>query len=187
MPRVPWSTRRVWKSRAMTTMDPAEASAANEDVATTRRTRTPEERAEAERVREERRAQRQADLAVLRMVDPACETEADPPVTWRAPAKIGGAPNGVLLDVARSSGRGLPGSRLVLAARSYDGAGPNGGAAQEYVTAFAVFRDGGGHLRRSIGVAIRRAELRDVAATLAAYADHLDALEASNREAPHDP
>ncbi len=187
MPHVHWTTRRRWKAGTMTTTIAPEAGAVSDDATTRRRMRTPEERAEAERVREERRAQRRADLAILRIVDPGCETEADPPVTWRAPAKMGGEPNGILLEVARSSGRGLPGSRLVLAARSYDGAGPNGGAAHDYVTAFAVFRDGGGHLRRTTGVAIRRAELRDVAATLAAYADHLDAVEASNAEALHDP
>jgi len=46
------------------------------------------------------------------------------------------------------SGRGKPGSRLVVAARSYDGAGPNGGEAHDYVTAFVIFRDGAGYQRR---------------------------------------
>jgi hypothetical protein len=105
---------------------------------------TDEERQERDRVITERAELRRQELATLRALDPACETEDDPPVVWRAPARIGGEPGGVLLDVPRVSGRGKPGSRLVLAARSYDGAGPNGGIAHDYVTAFAVFRDGAG-------------------------------------------
>lgn len=156
----------------MTTIDP-ETGEVKDDVPT-RRKRTPEEHAEAERVREERAAQRRTDLAMLRAVDPACEIESDPPVVWRVPVRMGGEPSGVLLDVPRASGRGLPGSRLLLVARSYDGCGPAGGEEHDYVSAFAVFRDGGGHARRMVGVAIHRAELRDVAAALVSYADHLD-------------
>lgn len=149
------------------------------DDAPTRRKRTPEERAEAERVRDERATQRRADLAMLRAVDPACEIDSDPPVVWKVPARMGGEPTGILLDVPRVSGRGNPGSRLLLVARSYDGCGPAGGEEHDYVSAFAVFRDGGGHARRMVGVAIHRAELREVAAALASYADRLDAGEAA--------
>ena len=158
----------------MTTIDP-DTGEVNDDVPT-RRKRTPEEHAEAERIRDERAAQRRADLAMLRAVDPACETESDAPIVWRLPVRMGGEPSSVLLDVPRVSGRGMPGSRLLIAARSYDGAGPNGGQEHDYVSAFVVFRDGGGHARRTIGVAIHRAELRDVAAALVAHADRLDAV-----------
>jgi len=137
--------------------------------------RTPEEQAEAKRVREERDELRRAEVAALRAVDPACEIEGDPPVVWRKPARMGGEPSGVLLDLPRASGRGKPGSRLVLAARSYDGAGPNGGHAHDYATGFVIFRDGAGYPRRTVGVAIHRVELRAAAAALLAYADELDA------------
>jgi hypothetical protein len=143
-----------------------------------RRVLTDQERAERDRILAERSEMRRQEVAALRAIDPACETEDDPPVVWRAPSRMGGEPNGVLLDLSRVSGRGKPGSRLVLAARSYDGAGPNGGEAHDYVTAFAQFRDGAGHERRFVGVAIRRVELREVARTLTAYADDLDARDA---------
>lgn len=141
------------------------------------RRRTPEEQAEAKRVRDERAELRRAEVAALRAIDPACETEADPPVVWRPSVRMGGDPSGVLLDIPRVSGRGRAGSRLVLAARRYDGAGPNGGQAHEYVSAFATYYDGAGYRRRSVGVAIHRGELREVAAALSQYADELDAKE----------
>lgn len=145
-----------------------------DDVPRRARVLTAVERAERDRVRTERRELRRAEVAALRAIDPACETEDDPPVVWRKPARMGGEPSGVLLDLARVSGRGLPGSRLVLAARTYDGAGPNGGDARDYVSAFVRFRDGAGYERRTVGVAVRREELRQVAATLVGYADELD-------------
>ena len=144
---------------------------------------TDEQRAERDQVRAERAELRRAELATLRAIDPACDTEDDPPVVWRAPKRMGGEPNGVLLDAPRLSGRGRPGSRLVLAAREYDGAGPNGGNARRYVTAFIRYRDGAAYERRSIGVAFHRSELRDVAEALlreAARIDNLDAREAAS-------
>lgn len=140
---------------------------------------TCDEDAEAKNVREERAELRRAEVEAIRAIDPACETEDDPPVVWRRPTRMGGAPSGVLLDLPRVSGRALPGSRLLLAARSYDGAGPNGGEARDYVTAFVVFRAGSGYPRRSVGVALRRAELREVARALTRYADILDARDAA--------
>ena len=148
-----------------------------------RRFLTDVERAERDRVLAERAELRREEVAALRAVDPACETEDDPPVVWRKPARMGGEPTALLLDLPRVSGRGLPGSRLVLAARSYDGAGPNGGEAHEYATAFVRFRDGAGCQRRTIGVAIRRPELREVARSLSEYADALDQRDRAN-EAP---
>jgi hypothetical protein len=144
-----------------------------------RRVLTDGERADRDRVLAERAELRRTEVAALRALDPACETDDDPPVVWRIPSRMSGAPNGVLLDRPRLSGRGLPGSRLVLAARSYDGAGPNGGEARDYVTAFARFRDVAGNERRSIGVAFYRDELREVARALVAYADELDERDAA--------
>lgn len=132
------------------------------------------DRTERERVLAERAELRRAEVAALCALAPACEAEGDPPVVWRKPARIGGEPRGLLLDVPRVSGRGLPGSRLIIAARTYDGAGPNGGEPHAHATAFVTFRDGGGYLRRTVGVAIHRAELREVATALNAYADALD-------------
>ena len=86
----------------------------------------------------------------------------------------------MLLRVDRLSGRGLPGSALTLAARYYDGCGPNGGEARHYVTAFTSFADAAGYKHRSIGVAFRREELRAVAAAFAAEADRLDAEEVAS-------
>lgn len=141
-----------------------------------RRRRTPEEAADAKRVREERAELRRQEVEALRAIDPACEVEGDPTIDWRVPVRMGGEPRGLLLELPRLSGRGLPGSRLVLAARSYDGCGPNGGVAHDHVTAFVRYRDGRGYERRSIGVAFHATELREVARVLL--------LEASRLEAP---
>jgi hypothetical protein len=78
--------------------------------------------------------------------------------------------------MARSSGRGLPGSRLVLEARGYDGAGPNGGQAHDYATAFVIFLASRGCDRRTIGAAIHRSEGRAFVAALTHWFDELDAL-----------
>ncbi len=141
--------------------------------------RTPEEEAAAQRVREERAEARRREVDALRMVDPACETADDPPVTWRPSPRIAGEPSGRIFDRARLSGRGKPGSRLIAAGRYYDGCGPNGGEAHHCVTVHVVFADRTGHLRRTVGVAIHRAELRDLAAALVTHADALDAAGAA--------
>ena len=80
-----------------------------------------------------------------------------------------------MLDFPRVSGRALPGSRLVLAARHYDGCGVNGGAAHDYANLFVVFLDKQGFKRRTVGVALHRAELRQIAAAIVEHADALDA------------
>jgi hypothetical protein len=129
---------------------------------------------EAARARAERLERRQKEIAVIRSVDPACEVESDPPVVWKVPAVMGGDPGGIILDLPRDSGSGIPGSRLVLARRFYDGAGAGGGRPRETVTAFAIFRDASGHLRRTIGVALNASELRAVAAALIAAADSIE-------------
>jgi hypothetical protein len=150
-----------------------------QDAPRRRRVLTDVERADRDRVLAERAELRRHEVEALRTIDPACETEDDPPVVWRAPVRMGGEPSGVLLNLPRVSGRGMPGSRLVIAARTYDGAGPNGGEAHDYVTAFVIHRDRGGYERRSIGVAIRRAEGRAFVDALACWLDELDATEKS--------
>ncbi len=149
-----------------------------------KRNRTPEEVAAAALVREERAKLRAEEIAVLRAVDPACETDDDPPVAWRTPSRIGGKPAAVLLDLPRTTGRANSGSRLVLVPRSYDGAGPNGGDPHEYVSLFVIFHDRGGNPRRTVGVAIRSDELRKVAAALTKYAKQLDEHEAKAVKSP---
>jgi hypothetical protein len=135
---------------------------------------TEAEREAAREVREARAAARRDEVAAIRAVDPACELEGEA-VHWRVPARIAAtSPAGELANWPRVSGRGLPGSKLTLCARAYDGTGPNGGEAREYVTAFVMFHDLAGHPRRSIGCAIRREELRDVARALVAHADALE-------------
>ena len=130
---------------------------------------------EAARVRAERAERRQKEIAMIAAVDPACEVESDPPVVWKVPAVMGGDPGGIILDLPRESGSGLPGSRLMLGRRYFDGAGPRGGQPRETVTAFVVFRDASGHLRRTVGVALHESELRAVAAALNKCADELEA------------
>jgi hypothetical protein len=124
-------------------------------------------------VKAERAEHRRKELAAIQLVDPACEVESDPPVKWCVPKVVADSPTGILLDVPRSSGRGLSGSRLVLAARSYDGTGALGGEPAEYVSLHVTFRDVGSHLRRAIGVAVHADELRAVARALVDHADRL--------------
>jgi hypothetical protein len=140
---------------------------------------TDEERAKRAGIRAERDALRRAEVATLRATCPACEVEGDAPTVWRPHPRIGSEPTGLLVDLPRVSGRGLPGSRLVIAARHYDGAGPNGGEPSDYATLFVIFRDAQGAPRRSVGTAIRRQELREVARTLLEYAAALDREDAS--------
>ncbi|MGD0679747.1 MAG: hypothetical protein ABSC94_30550 [Polyangiaceae bacterium] len=134
---------------------------------------TPQQ-AEAARVRADRARRRAEGIETLRRIDPACEIEADPPVAWKVPERCA-EPTGIVLDLPRSSGRGSPGSRLVLAARYYDGSGPNGGEPRHSATLFVIFRDAAGYLRRTIGVSIHEDELRAVSAALIACADAIDA------------
>ena len=139
--------------------------------------RTPEERADAARVRAERAEFRRRNLAAIRATDPACETADDPPVQWRVPRRIGATPNGVMLALDRLSGSGQPGSRLLVAAREYDGAGPNGGEPDKYAALYTIFQGAGGYQWRSVGTRVRHCELRAVAAALSALADEYDVFE----------
>lgn len=140
-----------------------------------KRRRTPDEIAAAAKIKEERAAARAAEIETFRALAPACETSDDAPVRWCKPNRMGGEPSGILLTKERLSGRALSGSRLVIAARAYDGAGPSGGEPREYATAFVTFHDHLGFEYRTQGTALYRDELRDVAAALLHYADTLDA------------
>ena len=142
-----------------------------------RRRRTPQEQEEARLVREVRARVRAEEIAAIRRMNHACETDADPPVRWRAPKRMGGTPNGVLLELPRASGSGLPGSRLVAAARTYDGAGPNGGEAHESLTTFIVYRDRNGYEWRTEGVKLRRVDGRAYVEAVIRWLDELDALD----------
>jgi hypothetical protein len=135
------------------------------------------EQLERARVKAEHEEFRRKELAAIQFVDPACEVDCDPPVQWAVPKVVADSPKGILLDVPRSSGRGLYGPRLVLAARSYDGTGARGGGPAEYVSVHVNFRDRGGHLRRTIGVALHGDELRAVARALVDHADRLGVSE----------
>jgi hypothetical protein len=137
--------------------------------------RSPEEEAEAERVREERKAAARERLAALRALDPACEAEGDPPVVWKNLVQLhpDAAPPLPLLSLERLSGKGQPGSRLVVAARYVDGM--SGGEPKHYASLFTTYRGSAGLLLRSQGVAVRAEELRAVGKALADYADRLDA------------
>jgi hypothetical protein len=140
--------------------------------------RSTEEDAEAKRVREARAELRRAEVAAMRAIDPACETENDPPVVWRAPVRMGGDPRGVIFTAERLSGRGLPGSQIVCALREYDGCGPNGGPPHVYLTTFTTFADSAGYRRRSMGSALRREEWRPYALSVLRLADEYDARDA---------
>jgi hypothetical protein len=55
---------------------------------------TAAEQAERDRVVAERTELRRQEVAAMRAVTPACETEDDPPVVWRKPARMGPATKG---------------------------------------------------------------------------------------------
>jgi hypothetical protein len=126
---------------------------------------------EGERVKAEREEFRRREVEAIARIDPACEVDGDPPVAWKVPAALGDEPTGVVLKLPRTSGRGLSGSHLVVAAREYDGTGVNGGEPCEYVSVFVTFRAAGAQPRRTQGVAIRPGELRAVARALLDMAD----------------
>jgi hypothetical protein len=117
-------------------------------------------------------------LRALDALSPALPTPDDPPVreTGSALTDVSHARElAPLLRIPRVSGRGLPGSALVVTARDYDG--NNGGASGPYVLVHVEFRDGSGFRCRTQGVAIRGRELREVADALRAEAERLEALD----------
>jgi hypothetical protein len=142
--------------------------------------------AEAERVREERVDLRRAELATFQVIDPAHEVEGDPPVQRIRPARLHGEPKNVLLELPRVSGRGLPGSKLVIAGREYDGNGNNGAPARKYALLFVRFNNGAGYPYRTVGCSVYRDELRAVAKTLSELADELDAEDRAAEGSPAD-
>jgi hypothetical protein len=159
-----------------------ETGEVREDAAPRRRTRTPEEREEARRVREERKAQRVAMFRALDALSPALVVEGDPPLRETGPAlaDVSHAREvAPLLRIPRVSGRGLAGSALVATARDYDGG--NGGDAGPYVLVHVEYRDGAGFRCRTRGVAIRGPELRELARALL---EHATAIERTTKGAP---
>jgi hypothetical protein len=133
---------------------------------------TPDE----QRVRDERLSLRRRSVAALEALSPALVVDGDPPL--REPHELIDVSRArelaKLLEVPRLSGQGLPGSALVVSSRDYDGT--NGGEDHgPYVLVCTTFHDGAAYKCRTRGAAIRRAELRPVAAALLAEADRLDA------------
>ncbi|MBK6464200.1 MAG: hypothetical protein IPF92_24850 [Myxococcales bacterium] len=136
--------------------------------------RSPGEEADAARVREERAESRARMLGALAALSPSGALPGDPPVRDLGLLDVSHAsPPSPLVRLNRKSGRGGPGTALVLVERHYDG--DNGGECHgPYVVAYAEFADGGGYRARTRGAAIRRGELRPVAHALLALADRLD-------------
>jgi hypothetical protein len=138
--------------------------------------------AEEKAIRDERHARKGAMLRALEALTPALVHESDPALRdARELIDVSRARSAKpLLELPRLSGRGFPGSALVLSAREYDGA--NGGEDHgPYVLACATYHDGASFKCRTRGVAIRREELRPVAAMLARYADELDGIDAGRK------
>ncbi len=138
---------------------------------------TPEEKT----VREERRVHKRQMRGALEALSPALVADGD---TLRDEGVIDishAREVRPLLHLPRRSGRGAPGSALLLRACDYDG--HNGGAAGPYVLVCTEFHDGHGYRCRTRGVAIRAADLRQVIDALAAEADRLDAGDAGEAEA----
>ncbi len=136
-----------------------------------RRVLTDEEREERRRVVEERHELRRREAAALEAIAPACVAEDDPPVAFARPMQAID-PAGVLLRIPRLSGAGLPGSELVLCARSYDGMNKSP-TPRTYALAMVLFRNGNGALRRTVGCSFYSDEIRAVIAALTKYADAL--------------
>ncbi len=140
--------------------------------------RTPEEEAEAQRVRAEREAIRAQRDAIWEELFPVLRSPGDPPVvamnkpTLAGPAD--GDPRGLVFTMDRLSGTGLPGSRICVARGHYDGMGPRGGEAYDYLKLYTEFRGSGGYRARSPCVTVRAAELRAVAAAFVAEAERLE-------------
>jgi len=158
-------------------IDPATGEVRKPKPKLGRRTLAPEE----QRVRDERIAQRRAMLSALEALTPALVTTDD--AALREPCELIDVSRArelaKLLELPRLSGRGLPGSALVIALRDYDGM--NGGEDHgPYVLVCATFHDGASYKCRTRGIAIRRPELRAVAAVLIAEADRRDAIDAAN-------
>jgi hypothetical protein len=158
-----------------TTVDPATGEVQERKSPWRKRELTPDE----QRVRDERLSLRRRSLVALEALSPALVVEGDP--SLREPHELIDVSRArelaKLLELPRLSGQGLPGSALVVSARDYDGT--NGGENHgPYVLLCPTFHDGVGYKCRTRGAAIRRVELRPVAAALTAEADRLDALDA---------
>jgi hypothetical protein len=137
---------------------------------------TPEEL----QAKEERRQWRMAKLRALEALSPSLPLEGESVRETDGVIEITKALElAPLLKLPRLSGKGGPGSSLVVSHRSYDGMG--GGSAMTYAVLFAEFHDRSGYRARTRGVAVRVEELRQVAAALTTLADELDAGQSEGR------
>jgi hypothetical protein len=137
---------------------------------------TPEEL----QAKEERRQWRTAKLRALEALSPALPIEGETVHDKDGVIEITKAVELTpLLKVPRTSGRGGPGSSLILSHRAYDGMG--GGEAKTYAVLFAEYHDFHGYRCRTRGVAVRHEEMRAVASALVSLADALDAGQSDGR------
>jgi hypothetical protein len=160
----------VMKPEAPAAAEPAPAKPACEACGRPAPRRSPEERADAARVRAERASLRAREVAALEaLAGPTLRLEGDPPVYHERV---------IPLDARTAAGREVlrltrpNGSELVVSAKSYDGF--MGGTARTYVFASIWFRGAAGHLYRSKGIGFELAELRAVAGALLALAAELE-------------
>ena len=135
-----------------------------------------------ERAREAREARDLAKHgrdAIWEALFPSLASPGDPPIAKGRQPTIAAPgdpdPRGIMFTVERLSGSGLPGSRLCVARGYYDGLGPRGGPAYDYVKLYSEFDGPGGYRVRSTAVAVRASELRQVAAVFLERAERLDA------------
>jgi hypothetical protein len=139
------------------------------DAAAPRRNkRTPEELAEAERVKAEREARRDRELAVAEALIPLVAYRGQPPSKAEGlrPVDPATAPQEVL-RLARTSANGYPGSALVVSRGTSVTLGELVGVSIEY-------RDFSGARWRTRGVALRMADLRPLAELFASLADEVE-------------
>lgn len=131
--------------------------------------RSPEDLAEAARVKADRLELRRREVAALEAACPSLALASED-VRFARARQLHPSVNldGALVRIERPNG-----SALVAAARDYDGTA--GGTPQRMVTLFCAFRDAGGLLVRTQGTAIHEAELRPLALALLAEAERVGA------------
>ncbi len=139
-----------------------------------RRVRTEEEIARAAVIQVERLRQSKVRLNFLEKLSPSGPSGEGETLRDTGVLDISGArpAEPALLEIPRASGTGGPGTSLVIRGRFYDGLA--GREADDYLVLYTAFADNGGFACRSRGTAVRRNELRAVAAALLAFADRLD-------------
>jgi hypothetical protein len=139
-------------------------------IGTPRKRRTPDYHAAAKAIVDARNARRDRQTAILEALSPALASPDGPPLREQSGLiDISGAREiPELLRIPRLSGRGGPGSALVLVARLYDGM--TGGEAHAYCTLFTAFSDRQGFCARTRGTAIHVSDVAPLIAALEAFA-----------------